>query len=197
MKLFIATNNSHKLREIASILQHYGIDCLKPEPGNFPEVEETGRDLRENAILKARAGYEFSGIPSIADDTGLEVDYLDGAPGVYSARFAGENCSYDENNRKLLKMLEGVPYEKRTARFKTVIALVLNSDNVKTVEGQVEGNILEESRGRKGFGYDPIFYFAPKKKTFAELDADEKNSLSHRARALKELEKLLDSGVFK
>ncbi|MBD3169707.1 MAG: XTP/dITP diphosphatase [candidate division Zixibacteria bacterium] len=197
MKLFIATGNQHKIREITKILDKFGITPLTPAKGELPEVEETGKDLVENAILKAKAGYEFSGIPTIADDTGLEVEYLNGVPGVYSARYAGEGCTYDDNNRKLLSALEGVPHENRKARFRTVIALALDSNIVETVEGTVDGYIIDEKKGENGFGYDPVFLYPPKGKTFAELELDEKNKISHRANALIELEKLLSSGKIK
>ncbi len=195
MELFVATNNQHKISEISAILEKHGIGFRIPAKGELPEVEEIGKDLTENAILKAIAGYRFSGLPTIADDTGLEVDYLDGAPGVYSARFAGERCSYADNNRKLLKLLEGVEYEERSARFRTVIALALEDGRNLTVEGSVEGYIIDEPRGSNGFGYDPVFYYPPMKKTLAELSAEQKNRISHRANALVELDKFLKDGV--
>ncbi|PJA27408.1 MAG: non-canonical purine NTP pyrophosphatase, RdgB/HAM1 family [candidate division Zixibacteria bacterium CG_4_9_14_3_um_filter_46_8] len=196
MKLFIATSNKHKLLEISAILEANGIIYAASPPGRLPEVEESCKDLRENAILKAHSGYLYSGLPTIADDSGLEVDYLEGAPGVCSARFAGKNCSYADNNLKLLQLLEGVEFQKRTSRFRCVIAFVFGENDFRTVEGSVNGLILEQPRGESGFGYDPLFYYPPLGKTFAQLNAAEKNSISHRARALKELENLLQKGIF-
>ncbi|MBD3232351.1 MAG: XTP/dITP diphosphatase [candidate division Zixibacteria bacterium] len=195
MELFVATNNQHKISEISAILERHGIKYRIPKKDELPEVEETGKDLTENAILKAKAGYRFSGLPTMADDTGLEVGYLDGAPGVYSARFAGKHCSYADNNKKLLKLLEDVEFEKRKARFRTVIALVLGDGRNLTVEGSVEGYIIDEPRGSNGFGYDPVFYYPPLDKTLAELSSEEKNRISHRANALVELDQLLKKGV--
>lgn len=195
MKLFIATNNPHKFKEIADILANHGIE-VEPGPNkDLPEVDETGKDLNENAILKAAAGFRFSMMPTIADDSGLEVDYLGGAPGVHSARYAGEHCNYRDNNRKLLEELRGVPPEKRAARFKTVIALALDENDIRTVEGSVEGYITESPVGDSGFGYDPVFFYPPRNRTFAQLSKDEKNSVSHRSRALKELERLLETDL--
>ncbi len=194
MGLFIATSNNDKIKEISAILNRYGIEYSFPNKGELPIVEENGKDLSENAILKAVSGYKYSQIPTIADDSGLEVDYLNGAPGVFSARFAGEGCSYEDNNRKLLKLLKGVPYERRTAHFRTVIAIAINEKEIKTVEGAVGGYILDKPRGYNGFGYDPLFYYPPLEKTFAELKPEEKNRISHRGKALIKLEQLLRTG---
>jgi len=194
MGLFIATSNNDKIKEISAILNRYGIEYSFPNKGELPFVEENGKDLRENAILKAIAGYRYSRMPTLADDSGLEVDYLNGAPGVFSARFAGEGCSYEDNNKKLLKFLKGVPYERRTAHFRTVIAIAINEKEIKTVEGSVGGYILDKPRGYNGFGYDPLFYYPALEKTFAELKPEEKNRISHRGKALMKLEQLLRTG---
>jgi len=184
-KLIIASNNKHKIREISEILEGSGIEILSAgDFKDFPDVEETGATLRENAVLKARAVWELYSIPCIADDTGLEVDFLDGAPGVYSARFAGEDCSYDDNNAKLKKLLEGVPLERRTACFKTVIAFIDQYGSLRTAEGKLDGIIAAENRGQNGFGYDPLFYVVEKSACLAELSSDVKNGISHRGRAV-------------
>lgn len=149
-----------------------------------PDVHETGDTLEANAILKARSAASFTGLWAIADDTGLEVDALDGAPGVYSARYAGPKATYADNCARLLDALDDSPPAQRTARFRTVVALARPDGSAETVEGVVEGRILEHERGQNGFGYDPVFFYPPAGKTFAEMTADEKNVVSHRARAL-------------
>lgn len=187
----LATLNQHKVEEIRDILkgERWELHSLR----DFPETEETvenGKTLLANAMKKASASFQWTGIPSLADDTGLEVDRLKGAPGVLSNRFAGENASYRENNEKLIRLLEGIPREERTARFRCVVALV---DGVGKwwVEGVCEGIILSEYRGEKGFGYDPVFYVPEKGKTFAEMQAGEKNTISHRGRAFREMAQLI------
>ena len=192
MQLVLATRNKDKTREIKELLIDLPITVLTFENFlEFPEVEETGSTLAENAILKAKTIAEFTGYPAIADDTGLEVDALNGAPGVYSSRYAGENCSYDDNNRKLLKALEGVPKDKRAARFRTVIAIAWSPEEIETVEGVVNGLITENKMGQDGFGYDPVFYFPPAGKTFAEMSLEEKNRVSHRGQALRKAREVL------
>lgn len=151
-------------------------------PGH-PALIEDGQSFAENALKKARTMCEYTGLLTIADDSGLEVDYLDGAPGIYSARFAGEPKSDRRNNKKLLQLLAGVPWEKRTARFVCALAIVDPGGEEHVVLGTCEGYILEEPRGTGGFGYDPLFYYPPFKKSFAELDTEQKNQVSHRARA--------------
>lgn len=180
-KLLVATGNRDKVAEIDRLVRDLGIEVLDLSsfPG-FPEVDETGTTLEENALLKAREASGFTGLPSLADDTGLFVDALDGAPGVYSSRFAGPDASYDDNCRLLLERMEGVPWEKRTARFICVIALVIPGSDDMLFRGTVEGFITETHRGSSGFGYDPVFYHPPSGKTFAEMSLDEKNALSHR-----------------
>jgi XTP/dITP diphosphohydrolase len=189
MRLVLASANRDKAAEIAAILTAAvpGLD-LAPRPPDVPDVDETGTTLLENARLKAAAIAEASGQPAVADDTGLLVDALDGAPGVYSARFAGEDATYADNVAKLLAELTGVPAERRTARFETV-ALVRWPDGREVVAtGAVDGVIAEEARGTNGFGYDPLFVPAEGDgRTFAELTAEEKHGLSHRGRAFRAL----------
>lgn len=192
MKLVLATNNPHKVEEIKSILSDLEVEILTPQDfDNFPELKEEGSTLEENAVSKAMVTCRFTGLPSLADDTGLEVEALNGAPGVISARFAGETATYDENNRKLLSLLEGLPKQKRNAVFRCVIAIAFAEQDVQTVEGRAEGIIVEKPRGKQGFGYDPLFYFPPLGRTFAELSPHEKNRVSHRAKALARAKELL------
>jgi XTP/dITP diphosphohydrolase len=186
MRLVLATNNPHKVREIKALLSDLEVEILTPgDFPNLPQLKEEGSTLRDNAISKAKTTCEFTGLPSLADDTGLEVEALDGAPGVRSARFAGDNVDYDANNRKLLWLLKGLPEEKRGAAFRCVVAIASPAGDVTTVEGRAEGFITEAPRGKGGFGYDPVFYFPPLEKTFAELSPAEKNRVSHRAEALR------------
>lgn len=189
MRLVLASANRDKAAEIAAILTAAvpGLD-LAPRPPDVPDVDETGTTLLENARLKAAGIAEASGQPAVADDTGLLVDALDGAPGVYSARFAGEDATYADNVAKLLAELTGVPAERRTARFETV-ALVRWPDGREVVAtGAVDGVIAEEARGTNGFGYDPLFVPAEGDgRTFAEFTAEEKHGLSHRGRAFRAL----------
>ncbi len=195
MKIVLATNNRHKVTEIKNILTGVSAQILTLEdfPG-FPQVEETGETLEENAILKAREICRFTGLPSLADDSGLEVDALDGAPGVRSSRFAGEGCSYEDNNKKLLKLLENVAWEERTARFVSVVALARDPDSMVTVRGEIRGVIGLEEKGEAGFGYDPIFYVPELKKTFGQLSLEEKSRISHRARAFNKARDLMARG---
>lgn len=193
MKLVLATNNQGKVRELAVMLQPLGFQVVPiGEYPGFQEVEEDGETFIANAVKKARAAAEFTGELVLADDSGLEVDALDGAPGVYSARFAGEPKSDAANNRKLLALLEGVPPEKRTGRFRCVIAIVEPTGQVHTAEGFCEGYILEELKGEGGFGYDPLFYIPQYKQTFAEIDIKNKNAISHRGQALSKAVEILN-----
>ncbi len=184
MKLVIATRNKHKLEEIHAIFNFKKLEVLSafdfPE---IPDVVEDGDTLEANAIMKAVALAKATSCWAIADDSGLEVAALGGAPGVYSARYAGEECSYSANNRKLLKDL--ADKDNRSARFRTVVALSDPGGKVETVEGTCPGCITEELRGSNGFGYDPLFVPDGYSETFAELTADVKNRISHRANALK------------
>ncbi len=191
MRLVVATRNPDKLREIRQKLRNLNIEVLSVgEFEGVPEVEEDGETLEENALKKARVVAEATGLPAIADDTGLEVYALGGAPGVYSARFAGDNATYADNNRKLLALLKGK--EDRRARFRCVIAYV-DGDIEELFEGVLEGEIIESLRGENGFGYDPVFYVPSLGRTLAELSREEKNEVSHRGRALDKLVAFLES----
>ena len=194
-KIVIATSNPHKLIEVKEILKDlpYQFVGLNEFP-NIPEIEETGKTLLENSLIKARTVHKITGFPTVADDTGLEVNCLNGAPGIRSARYAGEKATSKDNLNKLLNDLEGVPYGKRQAQFRTVISFVTDLKE-HWVEGIVKGIILDESRGDSGFGYDPIFYIPELNKTFAELSMERKNKISHRGLALEKFRILL--GKFK
>jgi XTP/dITP diphosphohydrolase len=190
-KIIFATGNINKLQEAKSILKDlpYKFVGLNNYP-DIPPIEETGTSLLENSLIKARTVFDITGLPSIGDDTGLEVECLNGAPGVFSGRYAGENATYDDNLNKILFDMEDVPYKERQARFRTVISFVTKSQE-QYVEGVVEGMIIDRPRGSSGFGYDPIFYVPKLKKTFAELSMDEKNKISHRGLALEKFRILL------
>ena len=188
MKTYVlATANPDKAREIEAILA--GLDiALVPRPPEVPEVIEDGETLEDNALLKARALCEATGMAAIADDTGLFVDALDGAPGVYSARYAGEEATYADNCAKMLRELTGVALESRTARFRTVAAVAYPDGSWFVVDGEVEGAIAESARGSNGFGYDPIFLPEGQRgRAMAELSPDEKHALSHRGNAFRAL----------
>jgi XTP/dITP diphosphohydrolase len=180
--IFIASGNPHKIEELRQVLQPMGIELKSTlDFPNAEEVEEDQPDLEGNAMKKARFWHQKTGLPSLADDTGLEVDALDGAPGVYSARYAGESATYEDNVNKLLSELEGK--ENRFARFRTIVAFVTRDDEY-LFEGACEGQITTDKRGEKGFGYDPVFMPEGYQKTFAELSSEEKNRISHRGRAV-------------
>jgi len=184
IKLLVATNNRGKVREYAELLDDLPVRLTFPaQEGLSLEVDETGETFAENAILKARAFAEASGLLTLADDSGLEVDALDGAPGVRSARYAGPGASDEDRYRLLLRRLAGVPAEGRTARFRCVVALATPEGEVQTAEGRCEGVIGFEPRGTHGFGYDPVFYMPDRGRTMAELLPEVKNRISHRARA--------------
>lgn len=190
-KIVVSSNNEGKIKEIEEILHELNFEILKKSDMELDgiEVEETGDTLEQNAILKARALKDLLSDEYLvlADDTGLYVDYLDGKPGLYTARFAGEHVTDEDNRKKLLKELEGVEYEKRTAYFKTAIALVEDGKREIKAEGICKGHIAEEERGEHGFGYDFLFIPEGYDKTFSELEKDVKNSISHRRRALENL----------
>lgn len=212
MKIVLATHNRDKVREIAAIMASIDVELVLPDQvDGMPDVVEDGATLEDNALKKAREIRDFTGLCALADDTGLEVDALDGAPGVYSSRYAGENVTYDANNTKLLRELEGVPLDGRTARFRCVMALVLVNkwqemlytrmkerggdgaelpDSLVT-EGILEGRIALERRGQHGFGFDPLFEVPQEEKTLAEMTLEAKNQISHRYRALVEMRELL------
>jgi XTP/dITP diphosphohydrolase len=187
----LATANPHKTDEIRAILEPLGFTLLA-RPGDVPDVDETGETLEENALLKARALLDATGSASIADDTGLFVDALNGRPGVHSARYAGDEATYEENVTKLLMALDGVEAPARTARFRTVIAIAYPDGSDVCVEGVLEGTIALTRAGDQGFGYDPVFVAdVTGGRTLAELSPDEKNSVSHRSLALRALAKKL------
>lgn len=189
MKLVFATHNQHKLRELQQIIKN-DIHIISLDDLNYStEIEETGNTLVENALLKARFIYERYSISTFADDTGLEIDALKGAPGVYSARFAGEDKSAVKNMNKVLDLMKGLT--NRKARFKTVMALVLNGKEF-LFEGVVEGNILETPVGTNGFGYDPIFQPMGYSISFAQMDSETKNRISHRGKAVEKLVSFLN-----
>lgn len=192
MKLAIATNNQHKLQEIRAVLGDSFEELLSlKDLGIDVDVEETGTTLEENALIKARAILALSGIATLADDTGLMIDALNGAPGVYSARYAGEEHNDAKNRALLLKNLDGV--KDRSAHFATVIALCYPDGKTLTASGRVNGEILLSERGTEGFGYDSLFFSTELGKTFAEATQAEKNSVSHRGRALRAMLELVKS----
>ena len=192
--LILATNNKHKVAEITAILSGMPLTVVPVSqfPG-IPEVVEDGETLEENAVKKARTIALATGQWSLADDTGLEVDFLDGAPGVYSARWAGPGCTYDDNNNKLTHALTGVSRERRTAQFRCVIALANPQGKTWTVEGSIRGYIGEQAAGTNGFGYDPIFMVPEYGMSFAELSETIKNEISPRGKALQKAKPLISS----
>ena len=189
MRAVLASKNAHKLEEISKIVEQFDLQLvLQSELGIDVDVEETGTTFEENSMLKARAVMEKSGLPAIADDSGLMVDALDGAPGIYSARFGGDRCHSDrERYEYLLSLLENVPEEQRTARFVSVITLLYPDGTAVVARGECPGMILRGPRGENGFGYDPVFLFEEDGKTMAEMTPERKNEISHRARALQAL----------
>jgi XTP/dITP diphosphohydrolase len=194
MRLVIATFNRDKLAELAALLDRPDLELtsLADVPGAIAP-EETGSTLVENARIKARAAHALTGLPALADDTGLEVDALDGAPGVHAARYAGPGARYPDNVRKLLDALAGVPRQRRTARFRTVCVAILGDGREQVAEGVLEGRIALSPRGDQGFGYDPVFELDDAGTTLAELNAKEKNRISHRARAVRAMAAKLET----
>lgn len=191
MKVFIATKNLKKLEELSRILIPMGFDvvCERDLYKLLEEVEETGNTFEENALLKAKAGLKETGYISVADDSGLCVDYLGGAPGIYSARYSGGHGNDELNNQKILEELDGVPMEKRTAYYVAAIACVFPDGREFTVRGECHGHIAFEESGNCGFGYDPLFI--SEKGCFGHLSAEEKDSISHRGKALRKLQEEL------
>ena len=186
MKIVAATGNKHKIEEIESITKKFGMNVItKAEAGvGDLEVEETGTTFEENSLIKAEAIMKATGMPAIADDSGLEADALNGAPGVYSARFSGEGATDELNNAKLLKLMENIPDDERSARFVSVVTLCFPDGTVVAARGECPGTLRRSPRGDGGFGYDPLFVPVGYDKTYAEISAEEKNIISHRAKAL-------------
>lgn len=187
--IVLASSNQGKLREIQSIFQDLPYDLIAQGEFNVSDADETGLSFVENAIIKARHAAEHTGMMALADDSGIEVDYLNGAPGIYSARYAGQPCDNQANNNKLLEALKDVPIEKRNARFRCVIVLMRHAKDPTPLicSGTWEGRIVETETGINGFGYDPLFFVPTHGCTSAELSPEIKNQLSHRAQALHEL----------
>ncbi len=188
-RIVFASNNPGKVREVAELLRPTGLEVVPQSEYLVPEVEETGLSFVENAIIKARNACRHTGRPSIADDSGLEVDALDGEPGIHSARYAGESASDTDNNTLLLAELAGVPEADRRARFQCVMVYMRNAEDPTPLicQGTWEGRVLEAPRGERGFGYDPLFWLPETGCTAAELEPDQKNRLSHRGQALRAL----------
>lgn len=187
MDILISSNNKDKIKEIKEIFDNENVNLLALS--QFPDISEVVEDrntLFENALKKARVLFEYTNIPTIADDTGLEVDALNGAPGIYSARYAGENVSYDDNVNKLLNEMQGITDEKRTARFKTV-AVFYSGSLCFHETGIIEGTILNTRKGKGGFGYDPVFFIPEIGKSFSDMTIEEKNKISHRGQAFTKL----------
>ncbi|HXN06426.1 MAG TPA: RdgB/HAM1 family non-canonical purine NTP pyrophosphatase [Nitrospiria bacterium] len=192
MELVLATRNKDKIKEIKTLLSSLPLQLMTAD--DFPEtkdVVEDGKDCRENAIKKALEISQQTGKPALADDSALEIDALNGAPGVYSSRFAGENVTYAQNREKVLLLMGGVPDEKRTARFRTVLALVIPGKKEILTEGVTEGYIGQKEQGEEGFGYDPIFHLMGDGRSYSEMTRDEKNKVSHRARAAEKMKIIL------
>lgn len=196
MVFILASNNPHKLQEMSAILGQYSIDLrLMRDLGLKIDVEENGSTFEDNAMLKAKAAMHASGMPTIADDSGLEVDALNGAPGIYSARYGGDACRNDRQRYELLlENLKGVPMADRTARFVCVIAAVWPDGKTICVRGSCEGLILEHPGRDNGFGYDPVFYVPAEGCTFSEMSQERKNEISHRANALRLFQTKLTEG---
>ena len=191
--IVIATHNQDKYNEMKNILESIGLSMksLKDFP-DIGEIPETGVTLEENALIKARTVFQLTGLPALSDDTGLEVDALDREPGVYSARWAGDNCTYSDNVNKMIHKIKPLNIDDRTAQFRTVMALV-DEKREHIAEGVIKGCIIEEVKGVDGFGYDPVFYIPDMKKTYAEMNMNEKNQISHRGKAVKNMQTFLQS----
>lgn len=192
IKVIFATGNENKLREIRQILEGTDVEVVSmKEAGVFTDVEETGETFEENAVLKAKAIAKKSGLLTLSDDSGLEIDALNKEPGIYSSRYMGEDTSYDIKNKNLIDRLEGVPDEKRTARFVCAMAMVRPDGTYEVVRGEMEGRIGYEIAGKNGFGYDPIFFLPEYGCTSAELSPEEKNAISHRGKALRMMKDII------
>lgn len=192
MKIIFATGNENKLREIRQITADMDIEIVSmKDAGCYADVEETGTTFEENAYLKASAIAKKCGLPTLADDSGLEIDYLGKEPGIYSSRYMGEDTPYSVKNAELLRRMEGVPDEERTARFVCAICLVRPDGSSETVCASMEGIVAHESAGSNGFGYDPIFFLPDRGCTSAQLPPEEKNLISHRGKALRLMRDIL------
>lgn len=191
--IIAASRNQHKITEIEAITKKFGMNIISRDEAGIPkfEIEEDGETFEENSFKKANEIMKVCGKITIADDSGLMVEYLGGAPGVYSARFAGEDGNDTKNNEKLLMLLAGIPYKERRAKFVSVITMVYPDGTCLTARGECEGHIIDAPTGENGFGYDPLFVPEGYQRTFAQFSAEEKNAISHRAKALVQLEKLL------
>lgn len=195
-RIIFATGNAGKMKEIKSFFSDFDGEILSmKEAGVFCEIEENGTSFEENALIKAKAIWERTGDIVLADDSGLEVDYLNKEPGIYSARYLGEDTPYDVKNKNIIERLDGVPVEKRSARFVCAIAAVLPDGSTKVVRKTIEGYIGYEEKGENGFGYDPIFVVPEYEKTTAELSMEEKNIISHRGKALRSMKEELKGDI--
>lgn len=193
-KIVFATNNENKVREVGKILRDFRIEVISLKELNINiDIKEDGTTFEENSLIKARAISKITGLPTLADDSGLCIDYLNGEPGIYSARYLGKDTDYDYKNNTIIERLEQAEGAERSARFVCVISLVLPDGREFTEKGVMEGQIAFEQRGENGFGYDPIFYLPELKKTSAELSPDEKNKVSHRGKALRKMKNIIES----
>lgn len=197
MKVVLASQNKHKLAEIQEIVSQYDIELvLQSELGIHIDVDETGTTFEENSFLKAKAVVDATGLPAMADDSGLTVDVLNGEPGIYSARYGGDACKTDYDRLSLLlKNMKGVRADERTARFVCVITLLYPDGKKLVARGSCEGQITTEPHGNDGFGYDPVFYVPRDGRTFAEMGPERKNAISHRANALEKLSRMLEENA--
>ena len=191
-KIVFATTNAGKIKEIKEILADFDVEVVSMNEMNITtDIEENGTTFEENSLIKARAISKLTGLPALADDSGLEVDYLNGEPGIYSARYLGKNTDYDYKNNYIIDKLKDAKDEERSARFVCVISLVLPDGREFVKKGVMEGKIGYEIKGENGFGYDPIFYLPQYGKTSAEISAEEKNKISHRGKALREMKEVI------
>ena len=193
MKVIFATGNENKLREIRQITEGMNLEIVSmKDAGYYTDVEETGTTFEENAYLKASAIAKKCGLPTLADDSGLEIDHLGKEPGIYSSRYMGEDTPYPVKNAELLRRMEGVPDDKRTARFVCAICYVRPDGSSETVRETMEGIVAHEIKGENGFGYDPIFFLPDRGCTSAELAPEDKNAISHRGKALRKMRDILE-----